>query len=324
MLFIIFLLFTGCQEDDVFLPEISEVIENTAVTVWREKQNAWIFAQMRHNYFWTDQLMDSTDYDYSLEPSAFFKSMLVQEDRFSYCTRYEGYRPEVKGVDLNETVSFDSVYFVGDKRIGYFVYDEFETEADITDVILKFRRDVINELVIDLRDNPGGLVATCVHLASLILPSEHLGDLFCTYRYNRYLSDEYLKKTGSPFTKDYLNNDILTVSRNLNLQRVFCLVNGFSASCSELIINSLRPYMEVVVIGQTTRGKDVGMRTIHSSKYMYELVPITFRTYNALGDSVPVTGIVPDIYIQDIAGPPVGDVNEIMLKAALDYMEAEE
>ena len=320
----IFLFLLGCQEDDVFLHELSEVIENTNESEWRKKQNAWIYAQMKHNYFWTDQLMDSTDYDYLLEPSEFFKSMIVPEDRFSYCRRYDGYRPQVKGHDLNETVSLDSVYCIGNKRVGYFVYDEFDTEADITDIILKFRRAEINELVIDLRDNPGGLVATCVHLASLILPSEHLGDLFCTYRYNRYLSDEYLKKTGSPFTKDYLNNDILTINRNLNLQRVFCLVNGFSASCSELIINSLRPYMEVVVIGQTTRGKDVGMRTIHSSKYMYELVPITFRTYNALGDSVPVTGIVPDIYIQDIAGPPVGDVNEIMLKAALDYMEAEE
>lgn len=320
----IFLFLLGCQEDDVFLHELSEVIENTNESEWRKKQNAWIYAQMKHNYFWTDQLMDSTDYDYLLEPSEFFKSMIVPEDRFSYCRRYDGYRPQVKGHDLNETVSLDSVYCIGNKRVGYFVYDEFDTEADITDIILKFRRAGINELVIDLRDNPGGLVNTGIHLASMILPVEHLGELFCTYRYNHYLAEEYLRETGSPFSCDYFNNDNLTVNRNLNLQRVFCLVNRFSASCSELIINCLRPYMKVVAIGEITRGKDVGMRVINGQKYMYELHPITFRTYNALGDSVPTTGIVPDIYIQDIAGPPIGDTNELMLKAALDYIEAGE
>ena len=124
----IFLFLLGCQEDDVFLHELSEVIENTNESEWRKKQNAWIYAQMKHNYFWTDQLMDSTDYDYLLEPSEFFKSMIVPEDRFSYCRRYDGYRPQVKGHDLNETVSLDSVYCIGNKRVGYFVYDEFDTE----------------------------------------------------------------------------------------------------------------------------------------------------------------------------------------------------
>lgn len=321
---VIFLLLSGCQEDDVFLPDINEVIENTNEIQWRKQQNAWIYAQMRHNYFWTDQLMDSTDYDYTLEPSEFFESMIVSEDRFSYCRRYDGYGHQVKGADLNETVAFDSVYFIGNKRVGYFVYDEFDTEADITDVVLRFRRNGIDDLVIDLRDNPGGHIATCIHLASLILPSEHLGELFCTYRYNHYLSDEYRKATGYPFSVDYLNNDNLTAVRNLNLQRLFCLVNKSSASCSELLINSLRPYMDVVAIGETTCGKDVGMRSIHNHKYMYELYPITFRTYNAVGDSVPTTGIVPDIYIQDTARPPIGDINEPMLKVALDYIEAEE
>ena len=316
---IIFLALIGCQEDDVFLPEINKVVADNDEIEWRKKQNVWIYKQMKHNYFWTDQLKDSISYDYSLEPSKFFESMLVPEDRFSYCLPYDGYRPVVKGVDLNETVSLDSVYVYAGKKVGYFVYDEFATEADITDIVLKFKRNQIDELIVDLRDNPGGYVATCIYLASLIVPTVHLGKLFCSYRYNRFLSEQYLKETGSSITKSFFNADNITAARNINLRRAAFLVNGRSASCSELIINSLRPYMDVLVIGETTVGKDVGMQGISGMRYMYELRPITFRTYNVVGDSVPVTGIVPDIYIEDIAGP-VGNIEEVMLKTALDYL----
>lgn len=317
---VIFLLLSGCQEDDVFLPEINEEVVNTDEAEWRKKQNVWIYLQMKHNYLWTDQLKDSIDYDYSLEPAEFFESMLVPDDRFSYCLPYDDYKPQVKGVDLNETVSVDSVYVFPNKKVGYFVYDEFATEADVTDIVLRFKRWQIDELIVDLRNNPGGYVATCIHLASLIAPAVHLGDLFCTYRYNRFLSEACLMETGLSYTESFLKDDNLTSARNLNLPRVVFLVNNRSASCSELLIYSLRPYMEVVVIGETTVGKDVGMRKISGTRYMYELWPITFRTYNAAGDSVPVTGIVPDIYIKDVASFPVGDINERMLKVALDYL----
>jgi C-terminal processing protease CtpA/Prc len=268
---------------------------------------------MHHNYFWTDQLRDSTDYDYSLEPSVFFKSMLVPEDRFSYCEANEYYRPPVKGFDLNETVSFDSVYIVDQKRVGYFVYDEFASEADVTDVVQKFNSQGIDELIIDVRGNPGGYVETCRYLASLVVPKEHIGNLFCSYRYNRYLSQELYEETGSYFEYSYLREDFIIRNRNLNLSRVFFLVNGRSASCSELIINTLRPYMQTVVIGETTVGKDVGMRACSGQKYRYRLWPITFRTYNAAGDSVPVTGINPDIFVKSLSSIPKGDTSDPLL-----------
>lgn len=317
---IIFLLLVGCQEDDVFLPEIEEVLVNREEADWRKKQNVWIYKQMNHNYFWTDQLKDSIDYDYSLPPSLFFENMLVPEDRFSYCQPYDGYKPPVRSIDMNETISLDSVYTYSEMKVGYFVYGEFGTEADVTDVVLKFNRTRIDELIVDLRDNPGGYVSTCQYLASLIAPVDCLGNLFVTCRFNRFLSEEYFQKTGSSVTELFFKDDYLTFVRNLNLRRVLFLVNGHSASCSELLVNSLRPYMKVVVIGETTVGKDVGMRRISGPRYMYELWPITFRTYNAAGDSIPTTGIVPDIYIEDIEDYPLGDVNEIMLKTALDYL----
>ena len=321
LLMIVFLILEGCQEDDVFLPDIQEIVENNDEYEWRRKQNAWIFTQMRNNYLWADDLKDSLEYDYALEPSAFFESMILPEDRFSYCTRYDGYRFQKKSTHLNATVLLDTIYFLNNRHIGYFVYDEFVSDADITDVVIKFKSRGVDELVVDLRENPGGLLSTCKYLASLILPVEHLGSLFCSCRYNRYLTQELIRTTGSPYEFIYFNSDNLTRKRNLNLERVFFLVNRRSASCSELLINSLRPYMQTVLIGETTIGKDVGMKACYGSKYMYQLMPVTFRAYNASGDSIATTGIVPDIYEETISDIALGNIEEPLLKRALDCIK---
>lgn len=77
--------------------------------------------------------------------------------------------------------------------------------------------------------------------------------------------------------------------------------------------------MTVVVIGLTTTGKDVGMTPLMSQRCKYVLMPITFRTYNAVGVPVPMTGIVPDIlYEEDSITGRIGDVNETLLGRALE------
>ena len=314
----------SCQEMDSFVVSEEEIIQNNDEIKWREEQNSWIFRQMKEHYFWNDKLNDSLAYNYTLEPMDFFESMLVDEDRFSYCYYNEEYRPDTKGYDLNETVSVDTVFLYTNsfkaRNIGYFVYDAFQSEADITDIILKFNKVGINDLIIDLRGNPGGRVATCVHLSSL-LSTTTLGKLFCNYRYNRNLTEQLYKRTGSRYEPHYFKNDSATKSRNLRLDRVFFLINNRSASCSELIINCLKPYMTVVTIGEKTVGKDVGMYNIQSRQYKYVLEPITFRTYNSVGDSVPQTGIIPQILVTDRGHQLPPTLEDPFIKAATDYID---
>lgn len=324
MILCIFLIPLGCQENDVFLTEIHEVTENGNIYEWREEQNSWIFSQMKEHYFWNEGLGDSLSYNFLLEPSNFFESLLVDEDRFSYCFYNEEYVPVTKGYDLNETVSVDTVFLYDNsfkaRKIGYFVYDAFQSEADITDVILKFNRNGIDDLIIDLRDNPGGSVATCIHLSSL-LSSETSGELFCTFRYNRNLTEKLYRETGNRYEPHYFKDDPATNSRNLCLDRVFFLVNKRSASASELIINCLKPYMKVITIGERTVGKDVGMYAIRGRRYKYVLEPITFRTYNSLGDSVPQTGIIPEILVADRGNMIVPSLDEPYIKAVTNYID---
>ena len=66
LLYIIFFLscLYACQEEDSFIKNIEEIIQNNDELVWREEQNSWIFTTMNEHYFWNDQLKDSSFYDY--------------------------------------------------------------------------------------------------------------------------------------------------------------------------------------------------------------------------------------------------------------------
>lgn len=78
--------------------------------------------------------------------------------------------------------------------------------------------------------------------------------------------------------------------------------------------------MDVITIGTTSCGKDVGSYTIADNRYKYQLQPITFRYYNALNDSTPTTGIKPNIEVADDLNHERGDINEALLRTAIDYL----
>lgn len=317
-------LFDSCQKENhvVFYHNDYEIGIDTELVDWRRDQNRWIFDKLKWSYFLTDSIRDSSYYDFSIDPLDFFNSIKASNDRFSFATINDDYRPDkTKAYSIKKTISLDTIYVINGIKIGYFIYNEFESEADVTDVVLSFQKNGINELIVDLRNNSGGLVNTCIYLSSLIVPIQHLGKLFCTYKYNSYLSEYNMEQYGSPDIKSYFKEDIITKNRNLGLYRVLFLIGNRSASASELIINCLRPYMTVVTIGETTTGKDVGMMPISSSRYKYTLYPITFRTYNAFNDSVPMTGLEPDYFVEDSQKIMLGQIDEPLLSRALEYIK---
>ena len=234
--------------------------------------------------------------------------------------------------EQTSTVYLDSIYQIERKKVGYICYLQFDDKKDLANVLKHFYEEQIDELVLDLRYNPGGLVSTCKYLSNSIVSENGYGEIFQQCTYNDILSREYFEATGSEKTI----NSFLTPNNGkglpgselygLNLKRLIVLTSKYSASASEALIISLKPFMSVVVIGEQTYGKGVGSWTIRNNKYKYQLQPITMQYYNAKMETVTTDGIPVDYYVPDgysTTKRNLGDVEEPLLKTALDLIKME-
>lgn len=226
-----------------------------------------------------------------------------------------------------DPVLFDSTYTSGSKKIGYLVYNQFipgvydqttrrtNTAFDdkVNAVFGKFKARGVNELVLDLRYNPGGSINSAVNMASLISPNASPSTYFVKYQFNKILTASYQGQSDRRF--DSKANNI-----GGSLQRVFVLTGSGTASASELIINGLKPFMNVVVIGDTTVGKNVGSTTIYdpTNRIQWGMQPIIVKILNAKGESDYTAGFAPNVVKFEPLNPlPFGDTRETLLNEAM-------
>jgi carboxyl-terminal processing protease len=189
-------------------------------------------------------------------------------------------------------VLHSSVITLSDQKIGYVVLDSFlgdssgKKTADLfTQIYNNFKSQGIAGLAIDLRYNGGGYVDLQNAICNLTAPATAKGKTMYTSKYNALLMNYFnqLNSDNNP------NNDVnLTVSFDtqpsaLNLTKVVFIVTGATASASELLINNLRPYMDVKLVGSQTYGKPTGFPSIliqmsqtDKSKNVY-VFPTTFQ-----------------------------------------------
>ncbi|MGO3155458.1 S41 family peptidase [Mesonia sp.] len=214
---------------------------------------------------------------------------------------------------------------VEQQKIGYLMYNGFRQnfDAELNNAFADFNADGIQDLVIDVRYNGGGSIETCNDLASMVT-GQFNGELFSTQVFNENFSDEEV----------LFNNKISTGANinNLNLNKVYILTTGSSASASELLISTLTPYIDVVQVGTTTVGKFQGSRTFYDSNnfsrngtnlnlgHTYAVQPLILKSVNANGFTDYVEGLTPDIEInEDFSNLGIlGDPNETLLKTAID------
>jgi len=126
--------------------------------------------------------------------------------------------------------------------------------------------------------------------------------------------------------KKYESNFFLyfkSKTESLNLSRLVVICTYETASASEVVINGLKPYLNVVLVGDTTNGKPTGMNVwqypAKNSKYVY--APVTFKMVNKDNYGDFFKGIPPDRYVSDDITHDFGDVNEYCLKEAVFYIE---
>ncbi|WP_282457663.1 S41 family peptidase [Chitinophaga sedimenti] len=106
------------------------------------------------------------------------------------------------------------------------------------------------------------------------------------------------------------------------MQKFVVITSDHTASASELIINGLRPYMPVIIIGDTTYGKNVGSTTLYREgdrRNKWGLQPIITKAFNKNNQSDYTTGFAPDLVLkEDIDLKPFGDITDPLLAAALN------
>lgn len=213
-----------------------------------------------------------------------------------------------KTVVTQPNVSLIQSFNDGGRKVGYFFFQNFITPStnELQQAFAQLQADGDHELIIDERYNTGGLLSVAQFLGSLVVGNSDAGQVFSTLNYNNQHTDQ----------NQTLN--FQTVSHSLNLNRVVIITTGSTASASELLINALKPYIDVVTVGSDTYGKPVGENGFNFCSYV--LYPMTFNMLNAAGNGNYFSGIPPTCPAVDDLDHPLGNPDEASLATALYYI----
>ena len=234
----------------------------------------------------------------------------------------------IKSIYTENPVYKTEVFNLNNKKIGYLMYNGFvgEFDTELNNAFGTFKTENIDHLILDLRYNPGGSVRTATALGSMITGGFN-NQVFATLKYNEDLQNNNYNYV---FTDELTNG---TSINSLNLDKVYVLTSGASASASEMIINSLKSYITVVQIGSTTVGKSQASQIIYDSSnfgrvnanptHTYALLPLIAITVNKNNNVVPSSGLVPYIEFKEKAVNYgiLGDPTEPLLEAALNEIQ---
>ena len=242
----------------------------------------------------------------------YYFSLLAPQSTFRLNLKYEDGKsgiPETAELTSQamycNPVILNKVEEINGRRIGYLVYSSFDASFDqeLFDAFKGFKGK-IDDLILDLRYNGGGHTISANLIATCIAGKASQSKVFAAYRYNaERMKKQNDKKDEELFAySNYTNLGTSLSAGSLDLPRVYCLVGNGTASASELVINALQGIdVEVILIGEQTTGKNVGMEytDLTVKDNTYRLAPITFQTYNAKGFGDYEKGFTPDILMDE-------------------------
>ncbi len=222
-------------------------------------------------------------------------------------------------------------------KVGYLMYNSFTADYDeqLNNAFAELQGQGISELVLDLRYNGGGSVASAVGLAGMIT-GQFKEQIFLKQQWNEkyqnaWSAESYIDRFSDKITLDRnTSNQREVLLNSLGLNKVYILTTNRTASASELVINGLDPYIDVVQVGTTTTGKFQASVTLYDSpnfgrsganeNHTYAIQPLVYKSANADGVSDYVDGLDPDIEVEEDLNNmgTLGDENELLLQAALN------
>lgn len=220
------------------------------------------------------------------------------------------------------------------EKVGYLMYNQFvaDKSSDLNLVFADFKSEGITDLVIDLRYNGGGSVRNCVELASMIT-GQFSDEIFAQEQWNSklltYITDRFGEESlFNRFVGELSDGEPIN---SLNLNRVYVITTSESASASELLINGLASYIEVIQVGEPTVGKNVGSITLYdyidnegtkNPDHTYAMQPIVLKIANSEGYADFADGLPPNTNVsEDVENlGALGDAKETLLATVLNLI----
>ena len=214
------------------------------------------------------------------------------------------------------------LFSTGSRTAAYILYNNFGEEEDITQWQALYTRLASaqpDDIIVDLRYNPGGYVTTAQTVAMALAPSGATGQTMLTMTSNDKLNQ----------TQTYLfDASLLPGGTALSYQDLYIITGPNTASASEIVINCLRPYMDgrLYQVGTPTFGKNVAQALYTSEEHpALELWLTTYLMANAEGFSdYAEEGLPADFQVSETYGNPLGELgsaDDLLMQPILTRME---
>lgn len=181
---------------------------------------------------------------------------------------------------VRDTIKIESVKSKVLDNIGYVRLTQFQesTARDLSKVLKQFKDQKLQSTILDLRNNPGGLLDAAVKVSEQFLPE---GKLVVYTKGRESKKDEWIAKG-----KDQMDDSPMII-----------LINEGSASASEIVAGALQDYGRAVIVGTTSFGKG-SVQTILPLGDGSGLRLTTAKYYTPKGRSIQSTGVTPDIVVK--------------------------
>ncbi|WP_088322752.1 S41 family peptidase [Polaribacter tangerinus] len=168
---------------------------------------------------------------------------------------------------------------IGADNIGYLIYNNGFSKSDIellNETFLSFKNSNVNKLILDLRYNiSGGSYASDIAVLASIITGQFSNQVLIKEEWNLKAQEWFQTHQPDSLITTFVDKiSSTTPINNLEVSDIYIILNGneFTGSSSvELLINSLKPYINVHIIGRNTKGNNTGSITLYNSQdYNFE------------------------------------------------------
>jgi carboxyl-terminal processing protease len=213
-------------------------------------------------------------------------------------------------VTIDPVPQFRIIDAGGGRNVGYIELASFisTANAQLDSAFAQFNAAGVNEVIIDLRYNGGGLVSTANLLADFFG-----GDVAENLVFSKTVFNELRASANNTMTF------FARLGNSLSLSRLVVIATGSTASASELVINGMDPHVEVTIVGADTFGKPVGQVGLEFCEQI--LRPTAFQTMNANDFGDYFDGLPVDCAAADDLNVAVGEDTDPNMVAALGFLE---